>query len=117
MSNALDYKPSEEDFIVILSELKIIVYGIPGSKEYTGLQFEACGVDSFSLTDRAREHLTYSGQFRESEDLNEFSDDLAKEIILIQEMTYRMKECAKLGSAHAAVADMKEEYFQEWTRK
>jgi len=111
------YKPTEEDFILILSELKVIVYGMPDSEEYPGLQHNACGVDSFSLTDRAREHMTYTDDLRESEDLNEFTDDLAKEIIFFHEMTYRLKECIKLGSAHAAVADMKEEYFQEATRQ
>lgn len=104
---------SEEDLILILSELKIIVYGIPGSDVYTGLQFEACGVDSYSLSDRAMEMMSYAG-VKPSDDLQcELADGLAKDIIFFIELTRWCNDVDETTSAHDVVKEMNEAYCMD----
>ena len=103
---------SEEDFILLLSELKLIVYGLEGSEEYPGLQFEACGVDSYSLSDRARECMSMNA-LQDSDQLGELSDTLAKDVIFFCELRRWLEDVEGGEPVHEVVNTMREAYCMD----
>jgi hypothetical protein len=105
---------SELDLILLISHLKPIIYGIPGSEAYPGLQHQSCGVDSFSVSDHARENMSIAG-FVESDptsDLGELiSDDLAKDIVFFITLTASLADISPKKSVAEIISELRETSF------
>ena len=106
------YRLTEADLIVLISELKIIVYGLKDSEEYPGIGFEACGVDSYSLSDRAKETMSISG-YEESEHIGEIADVLAKDIVFVLELARWREVAITYEDVFLAVKDMHEAWCMD----
>lgn len=104
------YWMTESDLIILISEVKIMVYGIPGSEQFPGLSHESCGVDSYSLSARAKDCMAEEN-YKESEHIGDIADVLALDIIFVTELARYKDLATTYESVFLAVKDLHEAYL------